>query len=139
MQVNPFPFKRSVRIEMIPLIDMFFLLLVFFIFGIFSMSMQHGLLVDLPAANTAGAMREEALTISVTADGQLAVDRQPVTLSTLASVLRQRQAVQRPEMVFINADRQAVHGTVMAVLDTVRQVGIERVSFQTTPEQRDDQ
>lgn len=138
MQVNPFPFKRSVRIEMIPLIDMFFLLLVFFIFGVFFMSMQQGLLVDLPAAATAGAIREEALTISVTADGQLAVDRQPVTLSTLSSVLRQQQESRHPAVVFINADRQAAHGTVMAVLDAARQVGIERVSFQTSPEQRDD-
>lgn len=131
MQVKAFTSKRP-RIEMVPLIDMFFLLLVFFIFAVFSMTMQQGLLVDLPAAATAEASREETVTISVSADGIIALDREPVTLETLREALAAaRGRLAREPVVLINADRAVPHGTVVEVLDRVRQAELHRVSFQT--------
>ena len=136
MQINPFPFKRSARIEMVPLIDMFFLLLIFFIFGVFSMSMQEGLVVDLPGATTAVASpHEDHVAITVTAEETLWLNREPVTLDTLAAALRARQARVADPLVTIQADRRVPHGTVMAVLDAARQANIQRVSFQTAPEE----
>ncbi|MBI4355561.1 MAG: biopolymer transporter ExbD [Candidatus Omnitrophica bacterium] len=134
MQIKAFPSKRP-RIEMVPLIDMFFLLLVFFIFGVFSMTMQQGLLVELPTAQTAVAVTdEETLTISLTAEGGLFVNRQPVPLAQLPATLRQRETRLPDPVVTINADRRVPHGTVMAVLDAVRQASLQRVSFQTASE-----
>src|SRR3989338_6383489 len=129
MLAKPFIPKRS-RIEMVPLIDMFFLLLVFFIFGVFSMTMQQGLIVDLTTAETAVATPDEdVLTLSLTADGGLFFNQQPVALDGLAGMLQHHAA--RPEaLVAINADRRVPHGTVMRVLDAVRQAGLSRVSFQ---------
>lgn len=130
MLVKPFLAKRP-RVEMIPLIDMFFLLLVFFIFGVFSMTVQQGLLVDLPNATTAVAMsREDALTISLTDDGGVFLNREPVSLEGLPAALTRRQDRQADSVVTINADRRVLHGTVMAALDAVRQAGLQRVSFQ---------
>ena len=135
MLVKPLILKRP-RVEMVPLIDMFFLLLVFFIFGVFSMTMQQGLLVDLPPAQTAVSVTdEETLTISLTAEGGLFVNRQPVPLAQLPATLRQRETRLPDPVVTINADRRVPHGTVMAVLDAVRQAGLQRVSFQTTSEE----
>ena len=134
MLVKPFVSKRP-RVEMVPLIDMFFLLLIFFIFGVFSMKMQEGIIVDLPRAATGAASKEdETITVSVTADGGLAVNRQPVTLEALPAALEAQRGERREPMVIINADRLASHGTVISVLDAVRQAGLQRVSFQTTPE-----
>ena len=90
--------------------------------------------LDLPVAQTAAPSREDALTISLTAEGAVALDHEPFTLAALPEALRSRQAAHRIEVVLINADREVPHGTVMAVLDAVRQAGIERVSFQTSPE-----
>ncbi|MBI4340969.1 MAG: biopolymer transporter ExbD [Candidatus Omnitrophica bacterium] len=131
MHVKAFTTKRP-RVEMVPLIDMFFLLLIFFIFGVFSMTMQQGILVDLPTAQTGTSSEEEHLTISIDAGGALWLNRQPVTLNTLGIALRQSAPEQT---VIINADRQVAHGTVIAVLDAVRQAGLSRVSFQTDPAQ----
>lgn len=131
MPVKPFTPKRP-RIEMVPLIDMFFLLLVFFIFGVFSMSIPQGIIVDLPSAQTAvSKANEDALTIAVAADGALFLDQEPAGLDGLPALLQQRTAHGSDPLVAIRADRRVAHGTVMGVLDAVRQAGLARVSFQT--------
>ncbi|MBI3088555.1 MAG: biopolymer transporter ExbD [Candidatus Omnitrophica bacterium] len=118
---------------MVPLIDMFFILLVFFIFGVFSMTMQEGIRVNLPSAQTAVSSREEPVTISLTVDGALFLDQEAVTLSGLSERLRQVHAVRPDALVVLNADRQVAHGTVVETLDAIRQAGLQRVSFQTAP------
>lgn len=136
MLVKPFTSKRP-RVEMVPLIDMFFLLLVFFIFGVFSMTMQQGLIVDLPTARTAVTSADkELLTVTVTAAGSLLLNGEPVTLSALPAALRGRRVGLADPLVSMNADRAVTHGLVMAVLDAVRQAGLQRVSFQTASEER---
>ena len=126
----PFVLPRRPRVEMVPLIDMFFLLLVFFIFGVFSMTMQQGLLVDLPVAKTTSASQEPTVTISLTVDGGMFVDQEPVSVEQLAFQLQQVHAHRPATTVVINADRQVPHGVVMTVLDTVRETGLQRVSLQ---------
>lgn len=133
MLVKPALSKRP-RIEMVPLIDCFFLLLVFFIFGVFSMTMQQGIVVDLPAAQAGVSTQEAGLTISLTADGALFLNQDPVTLEALTGALRQEASRQTSGLVVINADREVRHGLVMSVLDSVRQAGLETVSFHTMPE-----
>ena len=133
MQVNPFPFKRAVRIEMVPLIDCFFLLLTFFIFGVFSMTMQQGLLVDLPSAQTATSTDEQTMTISLTPDGGLFLNQQPMTREALAASLREAADATPQTLVSLNADQAVTHGRVIEVLDAVRQAGLQRVSFQAEP------
>jgi biopolymer transport protein ExbD len=135
MLVKPFVSKRP-RIEMVPLIDMFFLLLVFFIFGVFSMTMQEGIVVALPAAKTGTLTEEAGLTISVTAGGALFLNQEPMTHETLTTALLEEARRSSDRLVVINADRQAAHGTVMSVLDAVRQAGLRSVSLQTTSEAR---
>ena len=134
MQVNPFPFKRPVRIEMVPLIDMFFLVLTFFIFGVFSMTIQRGILVDLPWASTAASTKEEAVPVSVTADGAVLLRDEPVSLAQLAERMRVEGARHPDALVLVNADQAARHGLVIAVLDAVREAGLVRVTFATEPE-----
>ena len=133
MPVRPFTPKRA-RIEMIPLIDMFFLLLVFFIFGVFSMSFQEGIVVDLPLAESGITSTEDAVTVSVDAEGRLFLDQAPIALESLTGALRAVARGRTEPLVAIQADRRVPHGTVMAVLDAIRQAGLGRVAFQTAPE-----
>lgn len=129
MLVKPFTSKRP-RVEMVPLIDMFFLLLVFFIFGVFSMTLQQGILVDLPQAATATSTEAEAVTVSLTAEGAVFLNQAPVALEALAAALQAVRQRQPDPLVIINADRLSPHGTVMTVLDAVRQAGLQRISLQ---------
>ncbi len=134
MLVKPFIAKRP-RVEMVPLIDMFFLLLVFFIFGVFSMTLQQGLLVDLPSAKTATSTKEPTVTISLIPEGGLFLNQQPTTLDALTASLQQIAGTQPRMVVSLNADQTVAHGRVLQVLDTVRHAGLQRVSFQAAPKE----
>ena len=132
------PFTKRPRVEMVPLLDMFFLLLVFFIFGVFSMTMQQGIVVDLPTASTAASLKDDhTVTISLTEDGAIFLNQQPARLETLARSLREETTRSPQPLVAINADAQVRHGLVIAVLDAVRNAGLQRVSFQTAPDADD--
>lgn len=124
---------RGVRIEMIPLIDTFFLLLAFFISSMLSMSVLRGLAVELPAASGARLEPEDLLVVTVALDGQVELGGEPVTLAALSARLTQdpRKEALR---VAIRADRSVSAGRLLEVLGTVREAGIRRVGILTQPE-----
>lgn len=120
--------KRRARVEMLPLIDVVFLLLVFFIYAFLSMVLHRGLDVDLPTAGAATISQSDYVDITITADNQIFVNRQAVALNDVTDAIRAaRQAETDP--IFINGDRQAGLGTAVELLDRLRQDGIEKVSF----------
>jgi biopolymer transport protein ExbD len=123
--------NRKPRIEMVPLIDCFFLILVFFIYGVLSMVVQKGIPVQLPQASASVLNREDYLSITVTKAGEIFVNKQPVSLKQLPLILGKEKTRDPKQKVFINADKFAYHGRVIRVLDMVRFAGIEQVSFET--------
>ena len=83
MRLNAAIVKRP-RVEMLPLIDMFFILLAFFIFGVFSMTMREGIVIELPTAATAESQTEDSSTISITENGELFFNDHPIRWEALA-------------------------------------------------------
>ena len=71
-------FTRRPRIEMIPLIDVVFLLLVFFIYSMFSMTVHRGLPVNLPIASTSPIDKKAYITITLQQDGKLFLENPPL-------------------------------------------------------------
>jgi biopolymer transport protein ExbD len=123
--------NRKPRIEMVPLIDCFFLILVFFIYGVLSMVVQKGLSVQLPKASASVLSQEDYLSITVTKTGEIFLNKQPASLEQLPLILSKEKTSNPKQKVFINADKFAYHGRVIRVLDMVRSAGIEQVSFET--------
>ena len=72
--------KRA-RIEMLPLIDIVFLLLVFFIYAMLSMAVHRGLPVILPTSSTAKIDKNLILSVTVKKDGIIYLDKEEVPLS----------------------------------------------------------
>ena len=127
----PLPEQRRARVEMLPLIDIIFLLLVFFIYAMMSMALHRGLPVELPESAAAQKERENA-TIAVTLrkDGSVFIDGVKTGLDGLRSALRARTAGNRNPAVLLFADREVSYQRVFAVLDRINQAGISRVSMQ---------
>lgn len=128
------PPNRSARIEMLPLIDVVFLLLVVFIYAMLSMAVHKGLPVALPASSTAKTESKTVLSITVTAGGDIFVDKAPVNLDALPGVLRQRAAEDQETGVLLFADRSLPYQQLFRVLDQVRRAGLSRINLQAEAE-----
>ncbi len=116
------------EINMAPLIDMIFILLIFFVVTT-SFVRQSGVEVKRPVAQTATVQHRANLLIGVTADGIIYVKGKPVDIRALRPVLEQFLASSPNGSVVIVADRQSHTGTVVQVLDQCRLAGIKKVSI----------
>lgn len=128
--------NRKARVEMLPLIDIVFLLLVFFIYAMLSMVVHRGLRVELPAASTAQTDRRGYVGITLTKDNAIYLDEERVALDELVDgVVARLNALGRDDApVFISGDSRADLGVAIRVLDLLRAEGIGEVSFECTRE-----
>jgi len=126
---------KKARIEMLPLIDIVFLLLVFFIYAMLSMAVHRGLPVILPKSSTAKIDKELILSITVKADGTIYLDKESVSLENLRDSLRQRARDEKERGVLLFADRTLPYQKLFRVLDQIRMAGLTRISLQAEMEQ----
>ena len=125
------PSRRGADIELVPLIDTFFLLLAFFISSVMSMSALKGLPLELPSARAAERLNpEDLLVVTVANDEQVQLDGTAVTLEELSVRL---QAATNPSTlrVAVRADRAVPTGRLVEVLSAVRGAGVRRVGLVT--------
>ena len=122
--------NKKARIEMLPMIDIVFLLLVFFIYAMLSMAVHRGLPVNLPASKTVKIDKKLVLAVTINADGSIFVDKEPVELDRLATVLQAKATGQEQPGVLLFADRNLTYQSLFGVLDQIRQAGLNRISLQ---------
>lgn len=127
--------RRKARIEMLPLIDIVFLLLVVFIYAMLSMTVHKGLPVQLPNSSTAKLEKNGEISITVQKRGDntaLFVDKEQVELTNLSAVLAARgQSINAPEkQVLLFADNTISYENLFKVLDEIRKAGISQISLQ---------
>lgn len=125
-------FERSgkARIEMLPLIDIVFLLLVFFIYAMLSMAVHRALPVALPHSTTAEPDKSARLSVTVKSDRTIYVDKEPVSLPMLAEVLGRKAGGAGDTAVLLFADRDLSYEYLFKVLDQIRTAGVTRISLQ---------
>lgn len=113
--------KRG-RIEIIPMIDVMFFLLATFMLA--SLSMQHLNAVDvkLPQGAAAPLEQKAPVTLTVTPDGKLYLDKTPVTLDTLAPTLKTLLNPADPSVI-IAADDAATNGVMVQAMIRAREAG----------------
>ncbi len=122
---------RRARVELIPLIDVVFLLLVFFIYAMLSMTVHKGLDVDLPRAGTSVLKKGEYVSISLTGKGEIFLDGVRTNMGELPGKVKEKVMEKRKKPVFINGDKGVDLGTVVTVLNGLRTVGIREVTIAT--------
>lgn len=115
------------------MIDTMFFLLVFFMMATLSMTLQHGMPVNLPEAESGTDTIPEQASITLTDKGNLYFNKDTITLADLEPRLNNLLQMEQAVSVVINADEAVVHGRVIAVMDTVRKVGITSMAIATKP------
>ena len=115
---------RRGRIEIIPMIDVMFFLLVTFMLASLSMQSLNSLRVNLPEGDAPNFNHKEPVTLTVTREGRLFLDKTPVTLDTMAATLKSMLNTQDPGVV-VNADAGAPEGIVVQAMLQARRAGVE--------------
>jgi biopolymer transport protein ExbD len=131
---SPVPKKRA-RIEIIPLIDIMFFLLASFMMVSLSQVHMKGIRVNLPAIipptqPTPTPPPNDHISLFVDADGLVHFDKEVVTDGDVMPRLLALYRGNHDVKVFISADREALHGEVMKLLDRVRSAGIEKIAYE---------
>lgn len=124
---------KKARIEIIPMIDTIFFLLVFFMISTLSMARFTGVQVNLPKAASGSQPPIETVVISLTKEEQLFFNKTQVPKDSLLQSLR-AELEKNPELlVVINADDGVQHGRVVEIMDDARQTGVSKLSIAVKP------
>ncbi len=124
------PAMRKSRIEMLPLIDIVFLLLVVFIYTMLSMAVHHGLPVRLPSSSVAEIEKNLILSVTVKSDGSVYVDKEPVELVDLTQMLESKARGNLNPGVLLFADNSLSYQSLFQVLDRIKLAGLSQISLQ---------
>ena len=133
MKINRLPVKKP-RIEMLPLMDIVFLLLVVFIYSMLSMSVHHGMPVTLPISSVTKPEKSFILSVTIKNNDLIYVNHEHTTLENLANILEQKSKDQENPGVLLFAEKNISYQRLFKILDQIRIAGLHRISLQAEPE-----
>ena len=113
----------------IPMIDIMFFLLVFFMMSSLSMVDMHSLGVRLPVAANANEAPSSQYAVTLKSDGTLWLNGKAIDGEALMASARARQGEDKAFSVILYADQDVDYGRVMAVLDAFKTVGVTRIGL----------
>jgi biopolymer transport protein ExbD len=119
------------QINIVPMIDVIFALLTFFIMSTLFLTRSEGLPVNLPQAATGQQQPESPATLTIDPKGNLFLNRQPVTVDRLIAAIQVAKGTQKSVLVIVNADAAVSHGVVVKAMDKIRQVPGARLAIAT--------
>lgn len=127
------PRRQMAEINVTPFVDVMLVLLV--IFMVAAPLLTVGVPVELPktAANPLPTEREEPLTIALTADGRVLLQKEPVALETLVATLRAIAAEREDDRIYLRADGAVPYELVAQVMGALAAGGFTRIGLVTDP------
>jgi biopolymer transport protein ExbD len=126
--------KRSVIINLTSLIDVLFLLLIFFMVSTTFVS-QPAISLQLPDAKHSEATRQTPVVVHVDERGGVYLNDEPIEVALLEQALISRLEGMAEKAVVLKADSRVSHGVVIHVLDLIKGAGVEKLVVATEPEE----
>ncbi|AFW94580.1 MULTISPECIES: biopolymer transporter ExbD [Nostocales] len=130
---------EDVQIQIIPLIDVVFCILTFFLLAALQFTRQQAINVDLPKASTGensaanSQIKSKILPVTIDAIGLTYIEKEPVKQEELEARLKQYIQANPDGILVLNASRTATYNDVIQTLDLLRKVGGNRVSLGIIP------
>ena len=113
----------------IPMIDIIFFLLVFFMMNSLQTVAQKALAVQLPQAQRASAPAQLPIIMTLDEEGHITIDNKPVSIQESATIMKQHMQENANAAVVLQADKRTAHGQVVAVMDMLKTSGVTRLSI----------
>jgi biopolymer transport protein ExbD len=126
--------RRQIFINITSLIDVIFMLLIFFAVSSTFLE-QPGMKLELPAAQSADIAQIKSYILFLAEDGTMRLNEKPVTLDDLSKTLAAALPQMAEQSLTLFADKSVHHGNVVKVMDVARQVGVKKLVVATTPEE----
>ena len=126
--------RRKPRVDIVPLIDvMFFLVLFFVVFTTFRTD-PAGIRIDLPRAATGAVHEQSELRITVTQQGAMFINGQAATPEQVRARVQEAVARRPDTLIIVSADRRAAYDYVVRAMDAARQGGGFRIALSVEPQ-----
>jgi len=122
--------KSSILVDLSPLIDVVFLLLIFFMVST-QFKEDHGLDLALPSSESRSASKEKLLTVFIDKNLVIRVAEQNVAMDSLGEYIRGKLDEYENKMVVLKVDQNVNHGMVVDVMDAAKQAGAAGLTFAT--------
>ena len=120
--------QKDVGIEMGPLMDIVFILLIFFVVTS-SFTRETGVDVTKPQAQSASQLEKENLLIAITREGTIHMNERQVDLASLQDILKQSLAKAPDREAVVIADKESETGVLVQVIDMCNLAGVKKVSL----------
>lgn len=125
---------KKVILNVTPVIDVLFILIIFFIVTSTFLE-QPGIKLELPNAKTSEAQKMEKAVLIISKKGELFWGGTKITLQALPEHLRKSMEQRSDKSLIVSADKDVHHGLVVTVMDIARQNGVQKLVISTEPEQ----
>lgn len=122
---------EDVSVNILPMIDVIFAILTYFIIASLFLTQSDGLPINLPSAQTSQQQPEANFTVSIDAKGQVSLNQSRIQISEIQSAIKQQLEPGQAVVVTIRADEKAFNGDVVGVMDEVRQVEGAKLAIAT--------
>ena len=132
MQLQARP-RRKLVINITSLIDIIFMLLLFFMITSTFLE-QPGIKLELPTAKTSANAEPQGYVLTVDKKGELFLNRQPVTMADLETEIRKALPQMKDCALVLKADQEITHGLVVRVMDMAKRGGVKKLIIGTKPE-----
>ena len=125
---------RDPSVEMLPLIDVVFLVLAAFIYASLFLTQKSGLPISLPEASQTESQLSDVISLAITREGSLYLDKQFLPLTELEQMLLAARIEKPDAVLLVMADREADVGRLVQVMDVTRMAGFSALTIQAKTE-----
>lgn len=131
MNIRSLRTTNKPKLMIIPMIDILFFLLVFFMMSMLSMVVQKSMPVNLPTATASSVDLQRKIPITITADGKIYVEQDAYDLNGMAKRLEAEKAKGGDLTIILRADQRAQYGEFVQVLDTLKNMQLNKIAVAT--------